>query len=59
MSAPVKPMAPCVSVHDGPRCVGHVLAQGKRGYEAFDTDDKSHGIFATQLEAAAALGDGR
>ena len=42
-------------VYDGRQCLGHVLARGKTGYEAFDPNDKSLGIFDTQRQAANAL----
>jgi hypothetical protein len=46
---------PMISVYDGRQCLGHVLARGKAGYEAFDPSDKSLGIFETQRQAANAL----
>ena len=54
MSVP-KTMTPMVSVYDGQQCLGHVLARGKTGYEAFDPNDESVGIFETQRQAANAL----
>jgi hypothetical protein len=36
--------------------VGFVFARGKTGYEAFNRDERSVGVFKTQREAAAALG---
>jgi hypothetical protein len=54
MSAP-KPAAPIAYVYDGQQCLGHVLARGKTGYEGFDRDDKSVGIFPTTKQAANAL----
>jgi hypothetical protein len=44
-----------VSVYDGQCCLGHIISRGRDGYEAFDLDDKSLGLFPTQREAAAAL----
>jgi len=41
----------------GARCIGHVLARGRHGFEAFDADDNSIGIYAKQTEAANALAD--
>jgi hypothetical protein len=35
--------------------VGHVLARGKLGFEAFDADDTSLGVFPSQREAAATV----
>ena len=42
-------------VHDGRTCVGHVIGRGPTGFEAFDREDKSLGLFKTQAEAARAL----
>jgi hypothetical protein len=56
MSAP-KPLTPLAYVYDGRQCLGHVLARGRLGYELFDRDEKSLGIFKTQAEAARALPD--
>jgi hypothetical protein len=44
-----------VYVYDGRQCLGHVVNRGVAGFEAFDRDDRSAGIFPTQAEAAAAL----
>jgi hypothetical protein len=46
---------PMVSVYDGQQCIGHVISRGKLGFELFDADDKSLGLFPSQEEAAAAL----
>jgi hypothetical protein len=54
MSAP-KPAPPLAYVYDGQQCLGHVLVRGKAGYEAFDREDKSVGVFETQSQAAGAL----
>jgi hypothetical protein len=37
------------------RCVGFLIYRGKLGYEAFDGDEKSLGLFPSQDEAAAAI----
>jgi hypothetical protein len=42
-------------VYDGQQCLGHVLSRGPNGFEAFDSDDKSLGVFETQRQAANAL----
>jgi hypothetical protein len=47
--------APMVSVYDGRQCVGFILARGKSGFEAFDCDERSVGLYPTQCAAAAAL----
>jgi hypothetical protein len=39
----------------GDGCVGFILARGPTGFEAFDGDDKSLGLFPTQRQAANAL----
>ncbi len=44
-----------VFVYDGRQCLGHVIARGVAGFEAFDAADKSLGLFGSQREAAAAL----
>jgi hypothetical protein len=44
-----------VSVYEGRLCCGFILARGKTGFEAFDPNDKSLGIFETQRQAAHAL----
>jgi 2-methylaconitate cis-trans-isomerase PrpF len=43
-------------VYSGREILGHILGRGKFGYEAFDHDDKSLGLFET---AKAAEGFGR
>ena len=49
------PAAPLAYVYDGQQCLGHVLGRGPKGFEAFNRDDKSVGIFETQRQAANAL----
>jgi hypothetical protein len=53
MTAPTTP--PLSYVYDGRQCLGHILRRGCRGYEAFDRDDKSIGIFSSQQQAANAV----
>jgi hypothetical protein len=48
-----------VAVYVGRECLGQVLPRGKAGFEAFDRDDRSVGIFSTQSAAAASLGGER
>jgi hypothetical protein len=48
-------MSPCASVYDGTRCIGHIIARGKTGWEVFDSEDKSLGVYPTQKQAAAVL----
>jgi hypothetical protein len=47
--------SPLSYVYDGRQCLGHIIARGKLGFELFDADDKSLGLFPSQKEAAAAL----
>ena len=46
---------PMAAVYDGRACLGHVLGRGRAGFEAFDADNGSLGIFPSQREAAAAI----
>ena len=39
----------------GTRCVGFLLNRGRRGFEAFDADTRSLGIFPDQKAAADAV----
>jgi len=47
--------SPMVSVCDGRDCIGWVFNRSSAGFEAFDRDQKSLGIFRTQREAATAI----
>ena len=42
-------------VYEGQACIGHIIARGKIGTEAFDTADRSLGVFKNRSEAADAL----
>jgi len=44
-----------LSVYDGQTCIGHIIARGKPGHEAFDTDNNSLGMFASEHDAANAI----
>ena len=44
-----------VSVTSGRDCVGHIVCRGKLGFEAFDRDDVSLGIFRDMQSAANAI----
>ena len=48
-------ISPLAYVYDGREAVGHVLARGRAGFEAFDIEERSLGVYATQREAAAAI----
>ena len=41
--------------YDGRACLGHVRGRGKAGFEAFDADNRSLGIFPSRRDAAAAI----
>ena len=46
-----------LSIYSSRQCVGWIIARGKLGFELFDADQKSLGIYPTQHAAAAALPD--
>jgi hypothetical protein len=48
---------PLSYVYDGKKCVGHVLARGRAGYEGFNRNQQSLGLFRTAPEAANAVFD--
>jgi hypothetical protein len=48
-------VSPMAYVYDGREALGQVIARGKAGFEAFDADDKSVGLFPSQREAANAV----
>jgi hypothetical protein len=39
-------------LYSGRTCIGHILNRGKLGFEAFDVNDTSLGIFTTTKLAA-------
>jgi hypothetical protein len=47
--------APMVSVYDGQTARGFILNRGRLGFEAFDVDQKSLGLFPTQQAAATKI----
>jgi hypothetical protein len=49
------PQSAMLSVYEGQRCLGHIVKRGARGFEAFDLDDNSLGVFPTDHEAADAV----
>jgi hypothetical protein len=46
-----------LSVYDGQRCIGFIIARGKTGVEAFDVNDRSLGIFASMKAAFVAVSE--
>jgi hypothetical protein len=54
-SAPQHPSAPMVSVYDGRRCIGFVLAAGREGFRAYDADEVTLGLFPKMRDAVAAV----
>jgi hypothetical protein len=48
-----------LAAYEGQRCIGFVCSRGKLGFEAFDSEERSLGIYATQREAAAAIMRGK
>jgi hypothetical protein len=55
MTSKAMPATGMLSVYDGRQCIGHLIRRGKCGVEAFDLDDRSLGVFASQHEAIGAL----
>jgi hypothetical protein len=47
--------APMLSLFDGRALLGFILARGKSGWEAFDADQRTLGIYPTQRDAADAI----
>ena len=46
---------PIVSVYDGRKRVGFILARGRLGFEAFDRNERSVGMYPTKQAAARHL----
>ena len=44
-----------LSAYEGQRCIGFVCSRGKLGFEAFDSGERSLGVYTTQRLAAAAI----
>jgi hypothetical protein len=44
-----------MSVYDGRRCIGFIIAHGRTSHESFDVDQHSVGLFSHERDAAAAL----
>ena len=53
------PQTAMLSVYDGQRCLGHIILRGKRGFEAFDAENNSLGVFPSDHKAADAVTRGR
>jgi hypothetical protein len=49
------PTTGMISVYSGRECLGHVLARGRFGFEGFDVDDKSLGVFRSRADAVGAV----
>jgi hypothetical protein len=47
--------SPLLSAYEGQRCIGLVCSRGKLGFEAFDSEERSLGVYTTQREAVAAI----
>jgi hypothetical protein len=48
-------MSGMVSVYSGRVCLGFVIERGREGFEAYDQQERSLGLFKTQEDAAAAV----
>jgi len=44
--------APLSYVADGHACLGFVISRGRAGFEAFDHEERSLGLFKTAAQAA-------
>jgi hypothetical protein len=51
--------APMSYVYAGREVLGFILARGKAGFEAFDREEQSLGMFTTQREAADAISNSK
>jgi hypothetical protein len=47
--------AQLISVYDGRSCIGFVVPRGKTGFEAFNANELSRGLYPTQQAAISAL----
>jgi hypothetical protein len=52
MSTPTRTLIPILA---GNVCIGHLIERGRAGFEAFDRDDSSLGVFPTAAQAVDAL----
>jgi hypothetical protein len=43
------------SIFDGQTCIGHVIDRGRVGYESFDVDDISLGVFSLKEAAVESI----
>jgi hypothetical protein len=44
-----------LTIYDGRECIGHLYLRGKLGVEAYDSDDRSLGVYPNQNAAANAV----
>jgi hypothetical protein len=51
--------APLSYVYDGRACLGFVLSRGRAGFEAFDCEERSLGLYPAAPAAANAICDAR
>ena len=47
--------APLSYIYDGRACLGFVLSRGRAGFEAFDREERSLGLYPTAPAAANAV----
>jgi hypothetical protein len=59
MSKQPPPITSLISVMIDNKCIGYLIKRGKTGFEAFNSDDKSLGMFAEEHDAVAAVMKGR
>ena len=47
--------SPLLSAYEGQRCFGFVCSRGKLGFEAFDSEERSLGVYPNMQSAAPAV----
>jgi hypothetical protein len=46
---------PLLAVYDGQHCRGFILGRGRSGWEAFDSSERTLGLYESQAAAANAI----
>jgi hypothetical protein len=42
------PSSSMLALYEGQRCIGHLIVRGKSGFEAYDIEDRSLGVYPSQ-----------
>jgi len=48
-------ISPLAYLYDGRECLGFVLSRGRAGFEAFDSEERSLGLYPAAPAAASAV----